>query len=57
MATDNPTSEDIQDLAEAINNLTNARCDFTGWSLTESLAMIAQSLNVIAEQVQKESES
>ena len=57
MATHKPTSEDIQDLAEAINNLTNARCDFTGWTLTESLASIAHSLHAIAEQVHKESES
>ena len=37
-------SEDIQDLIQALDNFTQQRSDFSGYTILDSLAIIADSL-------------
>lgn len=49
-------SEDIQDLIQALDNITQQRSDFSGYTILDSLAIIADALNVLSEKVSEESD-
>ena len=49
-------SDDIQDLIQALDNITQQRSDFSGYTLLDSLAIIADALHVLSEKVSEKSE-